>query len=138
MEFTDTTIAQLAEDRFRAQLIEVYRQFDRPCYVFLPKFFVENELNARKRKEEKQEKFKRIPLIGKMIYRQIPAHYVDSSERSKFVLSLMDNLGTDYLDKEKINEVRENLNEFYSKYYRESYERQQRESLLKYKNGLEK
>ena len=138
MEFTDETIARLAEDRFRAQLIEVYRQFDKPCYVFLPRVLVINELNARIRKEDKQKRLERIPLIGKMIYRAMPSDYVNSSERSKFVLSLMDNLGIDYLDKEKIDEVRENLNEFYSKFYRESYERQHKESLLKHKDILEK
>ena len=137
MEFADETIIRLAEDRFRAQLIEVYRQFDRPCYVFLPKFFVENELNARIRKEVKQERLKRIPLIGKMIYRYVPTNYVDSSERSKFVLSLMNNLGIDYLDKYKLNEIRENIDEFYTKHYRESYERHHRQSLLEHNNELE-
>lgn len=138
MEFTDETIERLAEDRFRAQLIEVYRQFDSPRYVYLPKLFVINELNARIKKEDKQEKLKRIPLIGKMIYRAIPSNYVDSSERSKFVLSLMNNLNIDYLDKYKLNEIRANVGEFYAKYYRESYERKHRESLLKHKNALQK
>ena len=138
MKVTDETIKQLARDRFGAQLIEVYRQFDYPCYVFLPRMFVENELNARIKKEDNQERIKRIPLIGKMIYRAIPRNYVDSSERSKFVLSLMDNLGIDYLDKEKVNEIRASADDFYEKYYRESYERQHRESLLKNKNYLEK
>ena len=136
MEFTDETISRLAEDIFRAQLIELYRQFDKPCYVFLPRMFVENELNARIKKEDKQKMIERIPLIGKMIYRAIPSNYVDSSERSRFVLSLMDNLGIDYLDKEKINEIRGNVNIFYSKYYRENYERKYRESLLSHKDIL--
>ena len=138
MEFEDETVAQLAEGRFRAQLVEVYRQFDKPCYVFLPRLFVINELNARIKKEDKQERIKRIPLIGKMIYRSIPSNYVDSSERSRFVLSLMNNLGIDYLDKYKLNEIRENIGEFYTKYYRENYERKHRESLIKYENGLKK
>lgn len=132
MEFTNETIARLAEDRFRAQLVELYRQFDKPCYVFLPRLLVINELNARIKKEDKQKRLERIPLIGKMIYRAIPSHYVDSSERSRFVLSLMDNLGIDYLDKEKINEIRKNVDTFYSRYYRESYEHKHRESLLEY------
>ena len=133
MEFTKETIARIAEDRFRAQLVELYIQFDKPCYIFLPRLFVVNELNARIKKEDKQKRLEKIPLIGKMIYQAIPRNYVDSSERCRFVLSLMDNLGIDYLDKERLNEIKKNVDTFYSKYYRESYEYKHRESLLKHK-----
>lgn len=122
MEINQPTVQRMAKDCFHAQLIRVYRKFDTLEYKHLSKDFVVNELNARKKKEKRLDRINKIPLIGNTIYGAIPSDYTTSSAESKFILSLMNNLGVYYLDKKDVGKIWKKKDEFYEKYYREKYE----------------
>ncbi len=130
MNVTRDKIQTLAREIFHAQLLSLYREFDVAENMYLSKETVLNELNKRKKKEDKLEKRKKIPLIGKMLPRYIPGGYCGSSAESKFILSIMNNLGINYLDNKIVKYIWNNQKQFYEKYYREDYEKE-REIRLK-------
>ena len=92
MEFTHERTKRFAKDAFNADLDGIYKRFSIKARFILPREWVVNELNARKRKEENKEKIKELPLIGKMLYRYMPYY---RSYESEFLLTLMDKLGLD-------------------------------------------
>ncbi|MBR6778580.1 MAG: hypothetical protein IKM43_00285 [Clostridia bacterium] len=124
MDATHEKIETLSKDIFHAKLLSVYREFDDIENIHLTKTAVLNELNKRKKIEDKIEKINKLPLIGKMIPSFIPGGYCGSSEETKFILSIMNNLGIDYLDNNVIKYIWNNQKEFYEKYYREDYEKE--------------
>ncbi len=125
METTRETIQTLDRDIFHAQLLSVYREFDVEENVHLSKEVVITELNKRKKKEDKLKKINKIPLIGKMMPRFIPSGgYCGSSDESKFILSIMNNLGIDYLDNKVVKFIWKYRQEFYEEFYREDYEKE--------------
>lgn len=139
MDVTREEIQTLARDIFHAQLLSVYREFDVAENIYLSKEIVLNELNKRKKKEDKLEKRKKMPIIGKMLPRFIPGGYCGSSAESEFKLSIMNNLGIDYLDNKVVKYIWNNQKEFYEKYYREDYEKEREIRLKSFSSqGIEK
>lgn len=134
MEVNRERIQTLAWSIFHSQLLNVYRTFELSEDVYLSKETVLHELNKRKKKEDKLEKMKKFPLIGKMIPRYIPGGYCGSSSESKFILSIMNNLGVDYLDSKIVKDIWHNQKEFYLKHYRKSYEKEREIRLKMYES----
>lgn len=125
-----------AKQNFEAQLNELYKRSDIKARFMLPRDFVVRELNARRNHEAKREKLKQMPLIGKMIYKNIETNYHESSCEPEFVLSLMDNLGIEYLNNDALKQIQDNQDAIYEKYYRKEYERKYAEKEAKYREKI--
>lgn len=125
-----------AKDNFKIQLNDFCKRCDIKARFMLPRSFVVNELNARIRQKEKREKLKQIPLIGKMIYKNRAITYHESKCEPEFILSLMDNLGLDYLNNDSLKYIVENQDEIYEKFYRKDYERMYAEREARYRESL--
>jgi len=70
------------------------------------------------KKEARQNKVYKLPLIGRMIHRPKLA-----SKTYRLIISLLDNFKLELLDNQSMQWILEHKDEIYEKYYREDYER---------------
>lgn len=121
-----------SKDKFNVQLNDLADRFNVKAKFILPREWVVNELNARKIKEQKKEKLKHLPLIGKMISRTIPTNSNKRSSESEFILELMDKLGLECLTTDLLSEILKNREEVYEKHFKTDYENEIRVKLENY------
>lgn len=122
MEFTHTDMRQMIKSIFSTKLNKIYDEFINNGDIILKKESVTIEFKKKKEKENKKEQIKKVPLVGESIYRMLPRNYKTSSDRCKFILSLMDNLKLEYIDIHKMQQIMENRDEIYEEYYCRDYE----------------
>ncbi len=118
-------VTRIAKKRFDNQLNNLCNRCNVKARFILPREFVVREVKAaqisKQKTEERREKVKQLPLIGRLISRHISVSDEDLSQ-SEFILSLMDNLELDCLGTDELNQIRQNKEEIYEKYYRSDYE----------------
>ena len=119
------TVAKIAKQRFDNQLNSLCNRCNVKARFMLPREFAMREVKANQIKKQKaehgQEKAKQIPLIGKLISKHLSVSDEDLSQ-SQFILSLIDNLGLDYLGTDELKQIVQNKEEIYQMYYRNDYE----------------
>lgn len=114
MEFTHSDVRKAVKSIFNSKLNTLYDEFINNEDLVLTKELILSEFKKKKAKEDKREQIKKIPLIGESIDRIIPRNnFIKSSERCKFILSLMDKLGLQYIDKKQMQDISKNRDTIY-------------------------
>ena len=118
MEFTHQDMRKAVKSIFNTKLNKLNDEFTNDRDLVLTREFVESDFKNKKAKEDKREQIKKIPLIGKSIDRIVPRKdFAQSSDRCKFILSLMDKLSLEYIDISKMQEIAENRDKIYEEYF---------------------
>ena len=118
MEFTHQDMRKAVKSIFNTKLNTICDEFKNDEDLVLTREFVESDFKKKKAKENKREQIKKIPLIGKSVDRVIPRNnFARSSDRCKFILSLMDKLNLEYIDIKQMQEITENRDSIYEDYF---------------------
>lgn len=140
MEFTHQDIRRAVKSIFNTKLNTICDEFVNNGDLVLTKELVLNEFQKKKAKEDKREQLKKIPLIGKNVDRVIPRNgFAKSSDRCKFILSLMDKLSLEYIDKKQMQDISENRDSIYEECFCGDYEYEFSSKMADYMaNGLDR
>lgn len=118
MELTHGNMREIVKSIFNTKLNSLNDMFIKDEGLVFNKEDVAIKHEKLKERENKKEQIKKVPLVGESIYRMIPRKdFVKSSELYKFILSLMDNLNLEYIDKSRIQQISDNRDEIYEKYF---------------------
>ena len=117
MELTHNNIREIVKTIFNTKLNSLNDKFIKNKNLVLTKENVATKYEKKKNRENKKEQIKELPLIGESVYNMISKNRNNGSDRYKLILSLMDNLNLEYIDKSRMQQIIDNRDEIYEKYF---------------------